>query len=82
MYLNFNYRFFSFAAPIKKKSSATNPLIFPIGSQSASAGVGEVLKAADEVILITTGNRPGDFMFGGSHHDSDKLSAMGECPYR
>ena len=78
---DWNSRFFSFAAPIKKKSSATNPLIFPIGSQSATAGVGEVLKAADEVILITTGNRPGDFL-AYSQTDSDKLSAMADCPYR
>lgn len=81
-------RFFSFAAPTKKKSSATNPLIFPVSAQSATAGIGEVVKVADEVILLTTGNKPGDFLAASNtsnisnQQNSEKLSKLPDIPYR
>ena len=78
-------RFFSFAAPTKKKSSGTNPVIFPVGTQSATAGVGEVVKATDEVMLITTGAKPGDYLTASnadSLQDSEQLSKLPDTPYR
>lgn len=59
-------------------------MIFPVGTQSATAGVGEVVKATDEVMLITTGNKPSDLL-AASHtgsHDSAHLSKLPDIPYR
>jgi hypothetical protein len=78
-------RFFSFAAPTKKKSSGTNPVIFPVAQQSATAGVGEVVKATDEVMLITTGAKPTDYLTAStaeSLHDTESLSKFPDTPYR
>ncbi|CAG7817424.1 unnamed protein product [Allacma fusca] len=78
--LNQKKRFFSFVAPGKKKSSTTTPPCFSLGSQGAFTGVGDVVKAADDVILITSGNK-GDLL-SASSQDGDRVSVLADCPYR
>jgi len=74
------FRFFNFGAPGKKKSSTTTPPIFPATNVGAVSCLGE-MRGIDDLVIMTSGGTKGD-LISRSSQDTDKLSALGDCPYR